>query len=146
MWFTETRICVLTTAKWFTCFMQVEVLRISVIIYRLHSLYFNLFWFYPCWQLGLERELIKVQGNLEAEMNMRNQANSAKADMECKLSIPVLLLLCKMWSCKILEDGFKARHCTIIWYWVFCALLAKMYYEENRKKIVCLHVHCLVSG
>ena len=36
-------------------------------------------------QLGLERELIKVQGNLEAEMNMRNQANTAKADMECKL-------------------------------------------------------------
>jgi len=36
-------------------------------------------------QLGLERELIKVQGNLEAEMNMRNQANSAKADIECKL-------------------------------------------------------------
>ena len=35
-------------------------------------------------QLGLERELIKVQANLEAEMNMRNQANSAKADMESK--------------------------------------------------------------
>ena len=33
-------------------------------------------------QLGLEREHIKVQANLEAEMNMRNQANSAKADME----------------------------------------------------------------
>ena len=41
-------------------------------------------------QLGLERELIKVQGNLEAEMNMRNQANSAKADMECKLLLSVL--------------------------------------------------------
>ncbi|KAL9980422.1 hypothetical protein ACROYT_G009010 [Oculina patagonica] len=35
-------------------------------------------------KLGLERELIKVQGNLEAEMNMRNQANSAKTDMECQ--------------------------------------------------------------
>ncbi|KAJ7375003.1 Rho-associated protein kinase 2 [Desmophyllum pertusum] len=35
-------------------------------------------------KLGLERELIKVQGNLEAEMNMRNQANSSKADMECQ--------------------------------------------------------------
>lgn len=35
-------------------------------------------------KLGLERELIKVQANLEAEMNMRNQANSAKTDMECQ--------------------------------------------------------------
>ena len=33
-------------------------------------------------QLGLERELIKVQANLDAEMNMRNQANTAKADLE----------------------------------------------------------------
>ncbi|PFX19790.1 Rho-associated protein kinase 2 [Stylophora pistillata] len=33
-------------------------------------------------KLSLERELIKVQGNLEAEMNMRGQANSAKADIE----------------------------------------------------------------
>lgn len=33
-------------------------------------------------KLGLERELIKVQANLEAEMNMRNQANNAKADIE----------------------------------------------------------------
>ena len=60
-------------------------------------------------QLGLERELIKVQGNLEAEMNMRNQANSAKADMECKL-----LQYCQCFICKILDHGFKARHCTIM--------------------------------
>lgn len=33
-------------------------------------------------KLGLERELIKVQASLEAEMNMRNQANNAKADVE----------------------------------------------------------------
>lgn len=33
-------------------------------------------------KLGLERELIKVQANLDAEMNMRNQANTAKADLE----------------------------------------------------------------
>ncbi|XP_029194534.2 rho-associated protein kinase 2-like isoform X1 [Acropora muricata] len=33
-------------------------------------------------KLGLERELIKVQASLEAELNMRNQANNAKADVE----------------------------------------------------------------
>lgn len=33
-------------------------------------------------KLSLERELIKVQGNLEAEVNMRSQANSSKADIE----------------------------------------------------------------
>lgn len=38
-------------------------------------------------QLGLERELIKAQANLEAEINMRNQANSAKADMESKSAL-----------------------------------------------------------
>ncbi|XP_048581823.1 rho-associated protein kinase 2 isoform X3 [Nematostella vectensis] len=33
-------------------------------------------------KLSLERDLIKVQANLEAEVNMRSQANSAKADFE----------------------------------------------------------------
>lgn len=46
-------------------------------------------------QLSLERELIKVQGNLEAEMNMRGQANSAKADIESKwLLLLVYVVVC----------------------------------------------------
>ena len=46
-------------------------------------------------QLSLERELIKVQGNLEAEMNMRGQANSAKADIESKwLLLLVFVVVC----------------------------------------------------
>ena len=44
-------------------------------------------------QLSLERELIKVQGNLEAEVNMRSQANSSKADIESKLSLSLLILV-----------------------------------------------------
>lgn len=55
------------------------------------SVYFKVYVGFTIFQqLGLERELIKLQGNLEAEMNMRNQANSAKADVECKLLVSVL--------------------------------------------------------
>ena len=35
-------------------------------------------------QLGLERELIKYQSNLEAEINLRAQANSSKTEIESK--------------------------------------------------------------
>lgn len=55
----------------------------------------NLFCFVIFKQLSLERELIKVQGNLEAEMNMRGQANSAKADIESKwLLLLVFVVVC----------------------------------------------------
>ena len=52
-------------------------------------------------QLGLERELIKVQASLEAELNMRNQANNAKADVESMFQLHFashLLVLCLSFS------------------------------------------------
>lgn len=72
-------------------------------------------------QLGLERELIKVQASLEAEMNMRNQANNAKADVESMFQLHFashLLVLCLSFSsfckgCKVskalLSFSFTSR-------------------------------------
>ena len=65
-----------------TVFLQLITLQSAAcIVYFINSIHVGFIMFQ---QLGLERELIKVQGNLEAEMNVRNQANSAKTDMECK--------------------------------------------------------------